>query len=46
MQGRELEIVPRLDKLVCLAYEADADDTSMLDAPVRHAASAHAWAVW
>ena len=33
-QDEEIEVVPRLDRLVCMAEEPDADETSMLDAPV------------
>jgi hypothetical protein len=35
MQGKEVEIVPRLDKLVCMLNEPDDDDVSLLDQPVR-----------
>jgi hypothetical protein len=35
VQGKEIEIMPRLQKLICKINKPDADDVSLVDAPVR-----------
>lgn len=35
VQDKEIEIVPRLQKLVCKINKPDADDEPLIDAPVR-----------
>ena len=34
LQGRELEVFPRLEELVCMGNAPDNDDQPMLTAPV------------